>query len=196
MATFPGTIIPENESYKVAQAFKTLKLGLTDGDFLQRRRRRVNPLHTITMFFKPLLEAEIQTLWEFYKARFGSYEAFVFFDFKIFPYTSVAIGTGTGGALTCQLGAKEVSSLTVYVNGVSTVLGTDYSFASDGSGTNGQDKIVFLVGHYPTAGAAITAGYRGKKYFPYMIFQDDVMSRDNFVALLYQTGLTVVEVTG
>lgn len=196
MATFPDTIQPEIESYKVALNWKTLKMGMTDGDFLQRRKKRTTPLHTFTMNFRPITAAEMQTLWEFYQARSGSYEAFVFFDYKAFPYTDVSVGTGTGAALTCQLKAKSVSSLVVKVAGVTKTAGVDYSFTSDGSGTNGQDKIVFLAGKYPTAGQAVTASYTGRKYLQYMIFQDDAMSRDQFHAVLFQTGITITEVTG
>jgi len=187
MATFPE-IYPDY-GYQAIPQFRTLKLGPTDGDFIQRRRKRTSPLYKFVLKYKVLEESEMQSLWDFYLARSGSYEAFVFFDFQAFPYTGVSVGTGDGTTADFDLGAKSVSNLTVYLNGSPTSAYT----LNVGGGTDGQDSITFNSA--PANGDVITADYTGRKYFPKCIFQDDELARESFSYLLYTTGLVILEVS-
>lgn len=190
MSVFPD--IRPSYDYTIASMFRTLKIGPTDGDFIQRRRKRIVPLHIITIKWDVLSQVEEKTLYDFYIARSGPWQDFAFFDFDSKSYSSVTIGTGDGSTKSFNLIAKNTSARTIFVNGVAKSEGVDYTFYS-GLGTDGQDKITF--GTAPGSGLAITADYTGMKYFKNCIFQDDNFNRNTFSHALYKTGIVILEVS-
>lgn len=190
MSVFPD--ITPSYDYSVQPAFYNLRLGPTDGDFIQRRRKRLTPLMRFTLQFNNLIEANIKTLYDFFIARYGGWDAFAFFDFDSKTWTAISVGTGDGSTTSFALIAKETSARTVYVDSVAQIEGTDYTFYS-GQGTDGQDKITFASA--PANGAVITADYTGRKYYSNCIFGEDYMDRNLFEVKLYKTGLTIVEVS-
>jgi hypothetical protein len=192
MALFPD-IYPSYD-YKIIQHWKNLRLGLTDGDFLQRRKKRTSPLHEFVMKWKTLTASEERQLWDFYYARSGGFEAFAFFDFASRSYTSQNIGTGDGVQTTFDAGAKNISNYTVYVDGNQKTEGTHYNVSS-GTGTDGQDQIVFTAGNEPGNGEAVTLDYTGNKYYSTCVFTQDSLDSSNFITVLHTIGLSVMEVT-
>ncbi len=190
MSVFPD-IFP-SYGYTITPTYRTLKLGPTDGDFIQRRRKRTSPLHTVAMTWNALSGANEKTLYDFYISMSGSWQAFAFFDFDAKNYTAIAVGIGDGSATAFNLVAKATSGRTVYVNGVAKTEGTDYTFYA-GQGTDGQDKIIFTTA--PGNSLPITADYAGRKYLPKCIFQADDLNRNTFSVALYRTGLGIMEVS-
>jgi len=155
MATFPE--VKPSYGYLFIPQFKTDKLGPTDGDFTQRRRRRSSPLYRVEMTYANLSATDERTLFEFILARYGSWDSFV-----------VAIGSTDGTAdQTFNIPARDVDNETVYVAGTST---SSYTITTRG-GTNGQDLLT-LTGTL-TSGQAVTMDYDGKKYLSTCIFEDD-----------------------
>lgn len=190
MSVFPD-IMPSYD-YNVQSAFHNLRLGPTDGDFTQRRRKRLTPLHKFTLQFNTLFAADIKTLYDFFIARYGGWDAFAFFDCDSKNWSALSIGTGDGATTSFNLQAKETSGRTVFINSVAQAEGTDYTFYS-GQGTDGQDKITFASA--PSNSAAITADLTGRRYYSNCIFTDDYMDRNLFEVRLYKTGLTIIEVS-
>lgn len=190
MAVFPN--ISPSYDYIVTPQFKTLKLGPTDGDFIQRRRKRTTPLYRFTLKYDRLLATEEKTLYDFYLSRYGAWEAFAFFDFDTIAYTGVSLGTGTGAATQFQMKARNTTGTTIYVDAIAKALGTDYTIGS-GTGTDGQDKVTFTVA--PGNGLAVTADYTGQKYSANCTFEADNMDMAMFQYNLYRTGLVIIEVT-
>lgn len=189
MAVFPD--ISPSYSYIVTPQFHTLKLGPTDGDFIQRRKKRTLPLNKFTLTYNVISQSEEKTLHDFFLARYGAWEAFAFFDFDSKAHTGISLGTGNGVTTVFQLKAKSTSARTVYVAGVPKTEGVDYT-VSVGGGTDGQDQITFAAA--PASGA-ITADYTGRAYCPNCIFGEDNFSSDLFTVNLYKTGLVILEVS-
>ncbi len=81
---------------------------------------------------------------------------------------AVNIGTGDGATTTFTIPAREVSGLIVWVAGVQKTAGVDYNLGTrsgalnDGPGAQGEDQVVFIAGHIPTAGQAITVAFLGR----------------------------------
>jgi hypothetical protein len=92
---------------------------------------------------------------------------FTFFDFESKLYGTPGarparnIGTGDGATLTFTIPAKETSGIVVYVNGVAKTAGVDYN-VSVGTGSQGEDQIVFIAGHAPGNGLAVTVAFLGR----------------------------------
>jgi hypothetical protein len=191
MSVFPD--ISPAYGYEEIPEFHTLELGPTDGDFIQSRSKRDDPLYTFILTFTTMQASDVQTLYEFYFSMKGKYGRFAFFSFdNRFPYTNINIGTGDASTVQFNLLAKSTSSRVVKVAGTTKTEGTDYTFG-EGLGTDGQDRITFAVA--PAAGTAITASYTGRKYYSNCKFQDDKMSRKLFTYKLYSTGLVIQEVS-
>lgn len=192
MALFPD--ISPGYEYQPLVTYNTLRLGPTDGDFIQRRRKRLSPLHSFKLQWRALTAAQESQLYDFYVARYGPWEAFQFFDFDAGKKWAVNVGTGTGAQTTWDLLGKDLTSVVIMVAGVTKTLSVDYNLG-DGTGTDGQDTVIFIAGHLPAAEAAITATWTGKRYFANMIFEDDNLERTKFEYAIYRTGLTIREVS-
>jgi hypothetical protein len=190
MAVYPD-IAPSG--YTITPKFRTIKIG-TDGDFVQRRSKRVSPLFSFAMTYRNITNANLLTLYDFYLARLGSYDDFAFFDFDSRSWSDFTIGTGNGVTTTFSVGGKSTSSLVIKVDSVTKTLTTHYTIQVAG-GTNGQDQITFTAGNIPTTGQVITAAFLGRKYYPYVIFADDNMNYEVFVYAAYQVGVELVQVT-
>jgi len=189
MSIFPDLDI--SYQYSITPQFKTIKLAQNDLNFQQRRRKTLTPIHKFTLKLNNINAAAVQTLYDFFVARSGSYEPFVYFCQDPQRIYSPTIGTGNDSTTVFDLGAKSTAGLVIKVNGVTKTLTTDYTVSAD-TGTNGQDKITFGVA--PTAGQAITASYTGRKYYPACIFESDSLDINNFDYKMYSTGLVILEV--
>jgi len=189
MAVFPD--IKAFYGSELIPMFNTLKLGPTDGDFIQRRKKRTVPLYQFRLKFNVLSQSDIKTLYDFFISMSGSYDSFAFFDFDYRDW-SLTIGTGDGSTTSFDLKGKETSNRIIKVNGIQKTEGTDYTFYQ-GLGTDGQDKIIFNSA--PASGAVITADFNGRRYFPNCIFLEDIMSIESFSVFLYSVGITIQEVS-
>jgi hypothetical protein len=189
MAVFPD--IKAFYGSEIIPTFNTLKLGPTDGDFIQRRKKRTVPLYQFRLKFNVLSQSDIKTLYDFFISMSGCYGSFAFFDFDYRDW-SIIVGTGDGSTTSFDLKGKETYNRIVKVNGIQKTEGTDYTFYQ-GLGADGQDKITFNSA--PATGDIIIADFTGRRYFPNCIFLEDVMSIESFSHLLYSTGLTIQEVS-
>ena len=76
MAIFPD--IAPSYNYPLIPNFLTEKAGPTDGDVTQRRRSRLVPLYSVALQYESITAANERTLFEFFLARFGSWDDFTF----------------------------------------------------------------------------------------------------------------------
>jgi len=171
MAIYPD--ISPNYGYTWMPVFKTDRLGPTDGDYTQRRRRRSSALYQATLSYdnSRLDSDEERELFEFFLARAGGYDTFIFYDFVSRSYPVENIGTGDGATTTWTLGYRDVDNETVYFDDVAQSGG--YSI-SNRTGANGQDQIVFDTA--PSDTIVITMKMDGKKYLPYCLFDKDTLA--------------------
>jgi len=117
---------------------------------------------TIVVPYGKMPVGDRDTLLAFFRARMGSGESFWYVHNRQEQWTDEYVGYGTAGALTLDLHCKAtvVSSLVIYEDGVAQVKDTDFTFVS-GGGAADADRITWIAGHYPAAGALITADHRG-----------------------------------
>ncbi len=166
MAAYPS--VPKfNYSYGLEQSFKTL-ISEFDGGNEQRRRLLRFPKRSVTLVYKNLLKASRDTIHDWYSDYYGAYgdssgNLFYFFDQALRHWKDEYVGRGTGGALTLDLHSKTTTSgatLVIYEAGVAQTVDVDYTFVS-GGGTEGADRITWIVGHYPATGCLITSDFNG-----------------------------------
>jgi hypothetical protein len=169
-----------------AIGFKTLASKFDDLGKEQRHQKWLYPRRTVELHYKHITKAKAKTIWDFYIARKGSYEAFNFFFPATNTYTAEYVGTGDGATLTFNLPSNQALSYTLYVDGVTqTAGGTHYTFTSAG-GTDGKDKAVFVAA--PADGARITWTFTG-----YLVvvcrFKEDGMGFETLYNRLVTFGL-------
>lgn len=85
---------------------------------------------------------------------------FDFFDFDDDQFTTENIGTGDGSNDTFTIPAKSTSGHLVYVDAVLKTLTTHYTI-SVGTGSKGEDQVIFEAAHKPGNGLAVTVTYVG-----------------------------------
>ena len=160
MAAFPelSSIAPE-EPEQLQLQFKTLVSQFDELGTEQRKQKWLYPRRNVPLVYKGHSKADGLTLWQFYLARKGAYQAFNYFVGYSNTYVGEYVGTGDGATTVFNLPAKTSSSYTVYKDAVAQEGGgTDYTFAALG-GTDGADKITFTAA--PDAGTRITYDFTG-----------------------------------
>jgi hypothetical protein len=86
---------------------------------------------------------------------------FTFYDIDLDAFDGENIGTGDGSNLIFTIPAKETANRVVRVAGVLRTAGTHYNVTS-GTGSLGEDRVVFTAGNAPTNGQAVTIDYIGR----------------------------------
>lgn len=188
MPLYPSALAPWYE-FTITPQFSTLKVGPTDGDFIQRRRRRAFPLHKIVIKYNKMTTDKEQALYEFFTARSGSWQSFTLYDWPARKWAGVYLGKGDASATVFNLRGKQTTGLKVYLNGIETTAFTKQS----GTGADGQDQITFNTP--PGSFVTISSEFTGIRYFPFCIFQDDLLDRTLFAHMLYRGGVTIIEVS-
>lgn len=156
MAAYPDyTEVPRHEPYQEEIHYKTLISSFDDQGEEQRKQKWLYPRRVINVQHRYVTKAQGRTIWEFYKARGGAYEAFNFFVDEATAYTAEYVGTGDGSATSFNLPCKDISSRTVYING--SPVGATIATAA---GADGADLIRF--GTAPSAGDRITISFTGR----------------------------------
>jgi hypothetical protein len=186
MAVFPTPTLIDNP-FTMEMEFKTLFSPFEDVGQESRKQKWLYPRRNITIKASMLTVAQGQTLWEFYQARGGSYEAFNFFDDQVLSYTQEYVGSGDGSTVIFNLPCGSASGTSkVYVDGVEqTGGGTDYTWYKAG-GTDGADKITFTAA--PSEGKRITFSFIGYLKV-HCRFQDDNLSWDTLASRIVSTGI-------
>lgn len=160
MAKFPenSDILMEHPQAEKLE-WKTLISQFDDLGEEKRKSKRLYPRRNLNVKYANITKTEARTLWNFFNARKGRYEAFNFFLPHSNTYTGEYVGTGDGSTVIFNLPSKQASGYTLYVNGVAkTGGGVDYTFSSQG-GADGADKVTFTTA--PADGERITFDFTG-----------------------------------
>lgn len=168
--------------------FKTLTSNFDNLGVQRTKRKWQFPKRNITIQYEYMSLTESRTLFDFYIARSGSYEAFVFFYQYSESYTGEYIGTGDGSTVIFNLPCKTSSGRTVYVDNNTQsegATGADYAFTALG-GTDGEDKIEFSVA--PSNGSRIKIDFTGILKIRCR-FAEDNMSLQTFYTRLKSGGV-------
>jgi len=188
MAKFPdnseiGRFNPED--VKIRQ--KTLISRFDDNGREKRKRKWVYPKRDVTVKYEARSKANIATLYAFYMARSGSYEAFSFFLGLSQSYTGEYVGTGDGSTTVFNLPSRNATDYKLYADGTEQEEDVAYTF-SEATGSDGEDKVTFAVA--PDDGTRITFDFTG--YLKIRArFAEDNMSYETFYNRLTYTGLTI-----
>lgn len=187
MATFPESSPKPQWPLIIEPEFNTL-ISKFDGGGEQRRKKLSFPRYNVIVRYNNISLAEAKTLWEFYIARSGSYEAFYIYDLALalghsFNHVGEYCGTGDGSTTIFDISGRSTSSRTVYSDGADVT--SDVSFLTSG-GASDSDRIEFNVA--PAADKIITIDFTG--YLRMRVrFLEDKLSRVNFIYNLYQYGI-------
>jgi hypothetical protein len=183
MAAFPSTPAP-TYSYILEPEWKTLITPFDSGKE-QRRQKWVYSKYNARLSYYGLNSTDCETVWKFYQARKGSYEAFHFFDpVDASSHIGLYVGVGDSSAVNYDIPGKETSNRTIYINGVAT---TSVSFTT-AAGTDGSDQMTFVSA--PTSTQTITCSFQGKLRIRCR-FEDDKLSRENFDKALFSYGINL-----
>jgi len=187
MAAFPALAsVPYEQGIQEEIQFKTLFSNFDNIGEEQRKQKWLYPKRDFTLKHVGITEAQLKTMYDFYLARGGAYEAFNFFHHKSRIYTAEYVGTGDGSTVIFNLPSKQASSYTLYVDGVTqTGGGVDYTFSSEG-GTDGADKVTFTAA--PADGARITFTFTGYMKV-HCRFLEDKLSFESFFERIAHLGL-------
>lgn len=129
--------------------------------------------------------SEARPLWQFYQARKGAFEAFIFYLPNSDQYVGEYVGTGDGATTVFNLPCKSSSGRTIYVDGVSQTEGVDYTFSA-GGGVDGADKITFTAA--PATGQYVTIDFTGLLKIRCR-FKEDKLKYEEFYDRLTKIGI-------
>jgi hypothetical protein len=189
MAVFPayGSVGYANP-LRISLEFKTLSSKFDDLGEENRKRKWLYPKRQVVLSYNYITKAEAKTLWQFYQARYGPYEAFAFFIGISDDYVNEYVGTGDGVTTIFNLTSKNASSYSLYVNGILMQGGgVEYTFTAVG-GSDGEDKIEFVV--TPAEGDRITFDFSGELKIRCK-FKEDILTFDLFYDRLVNEGIAL-----
>jgi hypothetical protein len=192
MSAFPEiTSVPFGNPVIQQLQFKTLITGFDDLGKEQRKQKWLYPRRLITLRYPYISKSEAETLFQFYIARSGAYQAFSFFypspRGNEYSYLHEYIGTGSSGIISFNGCSKYASNYTLYLDGVSQEETTDYTITAV-SGPDGEDLITFVSA--PSAGERITFSFTGRLKIRAR-FQDDKLNFEEFHDRLVNVGLSL-----
>lgn len=182
MAAYPDySEVPQHEPYEEEIHYKTLISNFDDLGEEQRKQKWLYPKRIINVKHRYVTQAQGRTIWEFYKARKGAYEAFNYFVPEATAYTAEYVGTGDDSATSYNLPCKGISSRTVYINGASVA-----STIATAAGADGADLIRF--GTAPSAGDRITISFTGRLKV-HCRFAEDNLSFEQLYSRMVSAGV-------
>lgn len=182
MAEYPTSPVPQYP-YELSTNWKTITSAFDSG-VEQRRQKQTYPKYDVSLSYGALGEADLQTLWNFYRSMNGSLTAFYFYTIESADWDGLFVGTGNGTALTFDLPGKSTSAQVIYINGVA-VDPDDYTLVV-GGGTENADRVTFDT--EPAVNDIITCDFTGYMRIRCR-FKEDKMSKVRFEAAIYKTGL-------
>lgn len=168
---------------------KTLISGFDDLGEEKRKLKWTYPRRHFNLRYNYITKANAKTLWDFYIARNGQYEAFSFFMPYISTYTYEYVGTGDGSTTIWSLPSKSAIGRTMYVDGAaqSEGGGADWVFSSGGGGDN-EDLATFNVA--PSDGERLTFSFYGYLRIRAR-FEDEFADFDTFWDTLVNSGINI-----
>lgn len=159
-----------------------------------RKKKRTYPRRLYQLRYSNYIDyTEIQTLYQFFIARAGRFEDFVFFDRNPnHVYVKEYVGTGDGSTTEFNLPSLNATEYTLYIDDVaqsegeeSGSSGVDWTFhAANGDG--GEDTCKLAVA--AAEGERITFSFKGRLKGR-CIFDEDEMSFEEFWNKYVTTGI-------
>jgi hypothetical protein len=189
MAKFPdldSLIISDPVSETVN--FLTLKSKFGPMGKENRKSCLIYPTRDYTIKADRVVVSQARTLYNFYLARKGSFEAFNYFDPLSHAYTVPEyVGTGDGETLGFNLPSMNATDYALLIAGIEQTETTNYVFGA-GDGEDGADLVLFTVP--PGLGQRITYPFTGRLKVV-GTFADDRMTFETMLSRLVTIGLTV-----
>jgi hypothetical protein len=172
---------------------KTLTSNYDDLGGEQRKQKWLYPRRNLTLVYNYISKADSETLWQFYIARGGAFEAFNFFmpepetDYP--AYVGEYVGTGDGSTALFNLPSRLAAAYVLYLDGASQTEGVDYNFNPEG-GEDGADTIDFSDSAMtaPASGVRITWDFTGTLKIRSR-FAEDRLSFEQFYDRLANHGI-------
>ena len=190
MAVFPSSIsVPYTDPVAIDMRFKTLVSNFDDKGEEKRKSKWAYPKRSVSLQYKAASKSEAKTLWQFYQARKGQYEAFVWFESTGIgataynTYVGEYVGTGDSTTLVFNLPAINSSSVHKLYIANSSQDSTSYTFSAK-AGSNGEDKVTLVSSSaggrtVPTSTERITYDFTGRLKVRCR-FAEDIFSFENF----------------
>lgn len=195
MATYPDSPVP-SQGYEWSDEFQTWVAGPYPSGRMVTAPARQYELFAVKLRYNREVRSSLTSVYDLFKASKGRHGTFTFKDFSGIdsspvgaPWKRLYVGVGTGAATTFDLPICSSSSRTLRVAGVAKTEGVDWTFGS-GTGADGRDRAVF--GSAPAAGAILDLDATGRRTVT-ASFAVDAMPWREFVRLLVETGLSIVE---
>jgi len=182
MAQYPTSPAPQIP-YELTSNWKTI-VSAFDSGVEQRRQKQTYPKYDVSLIYNALTVASFATLWNFYHARAGAFEAFYFYTLETTDWDGLFVGTGDDATVTFDIPGISTTNTLIYNNGTLVDSG-DYTLLT-GGGTESSDRITFDTA--PAANAIITCDFTGYMRIRCR-FEDDKMTKQGFAGALYRTGL-------
>ena len=156
----------------------------------QRLQKSLFAVYDVTVKYYGLSSADAKTLWEFYMARKGAFEAFYIYDLALlagvsFVHTGMYAGVGDGATDVFDIPGRSTSSQTIYIDGNEQSTPTDYSILT-GGGVSGSDRIDFVSA--PAEGNIITCDFAGFLRIRARFLHDE-LPRELFIRNLFNYGI-------
>jgi hypothetical protein len=197
MAVYPNpSTTPYVNPVTWEQEWKTLRSNFDDLGEEKRKQKWLYPKRNITLKYNAITKDQAESLYEFYQARKGSYNAFVWFEstgigaYKSYSSEYVA-GMGTTTLVFNLPATGSSQTLAVNVGGAATAT-SNYTFSA-GGGPDGEDKITFVSSSAggitaPASTKYITCDFTGRLKIKCR-FSEDRLSWENFYDRLINTGV-------
>jgi uncharacterized protein (TIGR02217 family) len=187
MSEYPIPPYPSAEGFIVSPVWKTI-IAETDSLKEQRKQKQTYAFYDVALTYDYLSEDDFKTLWAFYMARKGAYEAFYIYDLFVEDHDSIWLGMGDGVTTTFDISGKTTTDHIVYLDG--GVLATSNYVIISGGGAENSDRITFTTA--PVTGAILTIDFSGYLRI-YCRFKEDKLSRESFS---YKALKTSIELKG
>jgi hypothetical protein len=183
MAEYPSSPRP-NYPLVITPVFQTLVSEVDTGQE-QRKRMKTFPTFDIALQYSRVRIADFQTIWNFYIARKGAYEAFDFFTCpRVEDWEGLYVGVADGSLCTFDLPGKTTSDHTIYQK-TAEIDAADYTILV-GGGRSSADRVVFDTA--PDQGKVITADFTGYMRV-YCRFKEDRLNREMFQLSAVRSGI-------
>ena len=178
---YPTTPAPQYP-YEIKPVWNNI-ISQFDSGKEQRRQKNLYAKYDVTLNYNVLTLQNEQTLWNFYAARRGTYEAFMFYTPDAAEWNGCYIGIGDGTTVAFDIPGKSTNSHDIYSNGIE-VADADYAI-SYGGGDCLSDIVTFDTA--PSENAILTCDFTG--YLRIRCRFAEEMTRTSFTYALYKTGV-------
>jgi hypothetical protein len=191
MATFPESDPTPNYPLILSPRFNTV-ISDMDSGAEERTSKWLFPKYDVGVKYSGISAADAQTLWNFFLARRGAYEAFYIYDLALLASVTKShvkqyVGTATEtGVQYHDIPGRSTSGHAVYVNGVEMEQSGNW-IQFTGGGTSDSDRLCFNNGVL-AVGDVITVSFSGYLRIRAR-FAQDFINQELFTNTLYRQGL-------